>query len=309
MSFPACLLCGAAAARTVFTLSGAELRQLFRASGRALSEPAFGPITPPFVIRLFECTSCGFQYFDPTLAGSGEFYAELEQAPYYPATRPEFEFALRFCREQGLQRLLDVGAGDGAFLDLARGAGRLTYGVELNLQAAAAAKARGHSMVNKLVGEFTADDLGGPVDFISFFQVVEHVPDPRRLIRTSAELVRPGGYLMVSVPSRAGLFRLLPYDPANLPPHHLSRWRRQDLETLAAVCGLRVAAMGHDVLYGIDIEKFWLQHNRLAAAIDRPAWPGGSWLPKLVSFLYRKLGCRYYFPRRGLSIYAVMQRV
>jgi len=288
--------------------SGAELRRLFAEGRRELTEAAYGRITPEFTIELFECQACGFQFFDPTLAGTGEFYAQLERTPYYPEMRPEFTLALELCHREKVHRLLDVGAGDGAFLDQARSVGATTFGIELNTRAAAAAAARGHTILARLLGEFSDVELGGPVDFVSFFHVVEHVPNPREVLREAMQLARPGGYIMLSVPSRDGVFRLLPHDPANLPPHHISRWREIDLRRLGESCGLRVVDSGTEVLFGGDIEKFWLQHNRFAAAIGRAPWPGGTWLPKVISFLYRKLGCRYYLPRWGASVYAILQR-
>ncbi|MEQ1861085.1 MAG: class I SAM-dependent methyltransferase [Chthoniobacteraceae bacterium] len=292
----------------LWTITGRELRTLFAVTGSQHSDAAFGAITPDFRVELFECAACGFQFFDPALAGSGEFYAEADPGTYYAAKRPEFDVALRFARERGLKTVLDVGGGDGAFLDVAREAGMQTHGIELNPKAAAAAAAKGHTMLGKPFAEIDPGDLGGGVELMTFFHVVEHVPDPRRFLGEAQRLVKPGGFLMIALPNRAGIGRLLPYDPANMPPHHISRWRRTDLARLAAACDLRVVSIGGEVLHGREIENFWLLHNRLALAIGRPPRAGGAWLPRLLSLLYRKLGCRFYLPRRGFSIYAILQR-
>jgi SAM-dependent methyltransferase len=289
-------------------VTGKELRELFFVSGRKLTDAAYGRITREFRIILFECRECGFQFFDPDLAGTGEFYSELEQVPYYPAERPEFDTALDFCRKRGLKSVLDVGGGDGAFLDLAREWNFEAVGIELNPKAAAVARAKGHRMLEKSLSMIDPSELNGGVEFMSFFQVVEHLTNPKQFLSEASRLVKPGGYMMFSVPNRQGIFRLLPYDPANLPPHHVSRWRRADLAKLSKSCGLDVLQIGTDTLFGRGIEDFWNLNNQFARAIGRPTYPGGTWLPKLLSFLYRKLGCKYYLPKMGLSIYAIVQR-
>src|SRR5688572_28483850 len=64
---PACLLCDAREARTIWTLTGQELRLIYEQTGRVLSERAYGAVTRETPIHLFECVTCGFQFFDPAL--------------------------------------------------------------------------------------------------------------------------------------------------------------------------------------------------------------------------------------------------
>lgn len=303
-----CLLCEASRLRVVQQLTGMELRALLEALGHRLSDAALGQITPEYCIELQECETCGFHFFDPALAGAGQFYEELDQAVYYPGERAEYAFALGACVDHGVRRVLDVGGGDGAFLDLARGRGLETLGVELNTIAAAVAAAKGHRMLSKMLEEIAPADIGGEVDALTLFHVVEHVRAPCDFLRSAAALVRPGGLLITSVPNREGLIRLLPYDPANLPPHHVSRWRARDFTRLAKGTGLELLETRTETLYGSGIEGFWLQHNRLAAAIGRPPYPGGTWLPRLLSLLYRKLGCRHYLPLAGFGLFVVFRR-
>ena len=298
-----CLLCDHLESRIVSTLTGAELRTLFLTARHAMSDEALGAITPGYIVELHECTQCGFQFFDPALAGSGKFYEELDAGAYYPAARPEFAFALERLVARGASSVLDIGGGDGAFLDLARQRGLRTFGAELNEQAREAARAKGHIMQG--AGGVEAES---EVDAITLFQVVEHLPDPRGFLRTALRRLRAGGLVVLAVPNRDGVFRLLPLDPANLPPHHVSRWRALDLRRLGEACGLRWIEDGADVLYGSALAEFWRLQNRLALALGRRPHPGGAWLPTVVSQLYRKLGCRHFFPRRGLGIYAVFEK-
>jgi 2-polyprenyl-3-methyl-5-hydroxy-6-metoxy-1,4-benzoquinol methylase len=303
-----CLLCGGSTFTTVWRLTGEDVRTLWKTRGLHLSEGAFGPLTPQRECAQFECCACGFRFFDPSLAGNGKFYEELEQRDYYVVTRPEFDFALQISRREHLKSVLDVGGGDGAFLDRARAAGLTTFAVELNAHAAEICARKGHQTLRKLLEDISPREVGGGVDILTLFQVIEHVPDPITFLRQAATLVRSGGIIVVAVPNNRGQHVVLPFDPANMPPHHVSRWRMRDLQQLGAKCGLRIVARGADILYGAGLAGFWLAHNRMAVAIGRSPHPGGEWLPKILSFVYRKLGCRYYFPRRGLSIYVAYRK-
>lgn len=100
------------------------------------------------------------------------------------------------------RRLLDVGAADG-FL-----AGQLTeQGYEVTciegdpeLAALAAGKCRA-----VVVADLDRDtpDLDGVFDVIVYGDVLEHLKDPLRVVRTLARRLRPGGTIVVSVPNVA----------------------------------------------------------------------------------------------------------
>jgi 2-polyprenyl-3-methyl-5-hydroxy-6-metoxy-1,4-benzoquinol methylase len=299
-----CLLCDHDILKIVWALTGHEIRALWQVLGHELSEEAYGNLGHGCRVEQYECENCGFRFFDPHFAGQAKFYEELAQDGYYVAARPEFEFTLRLCAREGASTLLDVGGGAGAFVDRAREARITTYVLEMNAHAAATCAANGHRVLQKKLEETTLNDLDGGVQVLTLFQVLEHVPDPRTFLRHAVRLVRSGGLVIVAVPNNLGVHTILPFDPANMPPHHISRWRVQDLEQLARALNLTVAARGADMLYGESLRQFWELHNQLAAAIGRRRHPGGQWLPKSVTWLYRKLGCRHYLPRKGLSIYA-----
>src|SRR6267143_6462197 len=101
----ACPLCGVSGAREVEHLTGSQLRELWRALGWEFSPPAWGEITPEFVVTLHRCAACGFEFFDPSLAGNETFYRELERADYFVENRPEFQRTLSFARRRDLRRI------------------------------------------------------------------------------------------------------------------------------------------------------------------------------------------------------------
>jgi len=305
---PSCLLCQGTQLRIVECLSGTELRALWKALGHEFSPEAWGRIGPDFSVARRQCGRCGFTFFDPVLAGNEAFYRELEHGEYFASARPEFQRTLTFLRPLGLKRVLDVGCGSGIFLDQAKGAGMETYGLEFNAKAAEKARAKGHRISHCLLRDFQRSQVSGELDLITIFQVLEHVSDPLDLVRQAAGLLDAGKYIAVAVPSIQGPGRFIPWDPHQWPPHHLSWWRLEDFDQLAAAAGLKLVKRGGDMFLGGSFEQLWRMHNQLAAVLGRPGHRSPVGLVKLVSFLYRKTGMKFFFPRWGSSIYAYFQK-
>jgi len=226
-----CPLCGGQELGVTEQLSGLQLRALWKALGREFTPEAWG-IHEHYLVALQRCQACGFEFFDPSLAGDEAFYRELDRPEYYSALRPEFARTLEFARRKGLRRVLDVGCGSGGFLDLARQAGCQTYGLELSTAAAEKARAKGHKIFSGLLPDLDRQQTSGGFDLISFFQVLEHVPAPLTVLKQAAMLLDAGGFVSVAVPSAQGVCQLAPWDPHQWPPHHVSRWRLADLDQL-----------------------------------------------------------------------------
>lgn len=301
-----CLLCKEVKGEIIARLSGIQLRSLWAAMEKQFSPEAMGAVQPETQVILKRCHNCGFVSNNPSLAGGEQFYRELNQADDYATSRQEFARTVNFARANHLKRVLDVGCGSGTFLDEARTAGLETHGLELNSAAAAVAREKGHRIFSTLLGEVAQQSQPPVFDLITFFQVVEHLPAPVDVLRDALKLLRPGGYIAIAVPSAEGVYRLSPWDPAQWPPHHISRWRRTDFDQLARVLGLRLVECGGDQLYGTSIEYFWKLHNQLAPVLGHRSYWGGDIAAKWISFVYRKAGLKHLCCGKGNSLYAFL---
>lgn len=281
---------------------------LWRAAGITMTEECMGLLAKSRMVELHECGACGFRFFDPSLAGNALFYGSLTGDNYYAHDRLEFFRTRDFAKAVQAKRVMDVGCGSGAFLKIMQAAGFQVMGLELNAKAIAQAREQGFEVHGRLLHELTPEITHGPFDVISLFQVVEHVPNPVLVMQQAAQWLKPGGHIAISVPAEEGIGRLHPWDPCNWPPHHISRWRQADFDTLAKGAGLRLAAKGTDQLFGIDIEQRWRAHNQTAQVLGKEGYPGGDWLPKVVSQIYRKLGLKYLLRGHGTSHYAFFQK-
>jgi SAM-dependent methyltransferase len=105
--------------------------------------------------------------------------------------------------EPSRRRLLDVGAHAGRFITLARAEGWAAEGLELNPQTAAFAAAHTGATVRQL-NVHQVDVQTAAFDAITLTDVLEHVPDPIRVLSRVAALLGRGGWVAVKVPSGPG---------------------------------------------------------------------------------------------------------
>lgn len=270
------------------------------------SQESFGGVQE---IRRYRCSHCGLAHFDPVLPGNGAFYSDLQrQLPdYYQPTRPAFDRALKWAAAQGYRGVLDVGCGSGAFLDQAARAGLQTAGLDLNPDGVAECRKRGHDVHQRTAAAFFSEWPDRRFDLVTSFEVMEHVPGPAGFFASAATLVRPGGGLVVSVPNDGGLPGLARLIPHQWPPHHLTLWRRRNLEDLARQNGLEVVALETDPLPWALVRHFLELQQRLELRIGRRE-AVNPWLPRLGAWAYRLSGARYWLSGTGTSITLICRR-
>ena len=124
--------------------------------------------------------------------------------------RQRFRTALRLAQPFAGGRVLDYGSGDGTFLallDVSGAAPALAVGAEVDPRLVLDCKERfaAHRRVRFVdVAELLALSPG-PYDAVFCMEVLEHVPDPEPLLADFADLLRPGGTLLISVPIETGV--------------------------------------------------------------------------------------------------------
>ena len=159
------------------------------------------PLVQAGTRRMVRCGVCGLVYRDPLPApppppASPEPDPELVAAELRVADRRSrgFRRLLRAAGPPG--RLLDVGTGFGVFLKLAGAAGWQAVGVDVDAQAVRYAWTQ--LGVDARAGELAALRFpDASFDLVTFWNVLECVPEPLALLAEARRLVRPGGRVFV----------------------------------------------------------------------------------------------------------------
>lgn len=113
---------------------------------------------------------------------------------------------LRSCTSdlRGISSILDVGCGEGKFLDIARAAGLRTAGVEISERAARTATDKGHHVHRQSVTG--APFARGEYDVAVMWDILEHLDRPRQGLRNVAAALKPGGMLVVLTPMMGSIY-------------------------------------------------------------------------------------------------------
>jgi 2-polyprenyl-3-methyl-5-hydroxy-6-metoxy-1,4-benzoquinol methylase len=213
-------------------------------------------------LPIYECEATTYRFFHPpSLAGREELYRQLEKFDWiYKPDKWEYQRALHYI--SGRSKVLDVGCGPGHFLILARRAGHVAYGLELNTSAVNRARADGLMVSAQSIGDHPNRNLEC-YDAVCSFQVLEHIYDVRSFITDCLRTLKPNGLLIFGVPNNAGFVGYDDLAVLNRPPHHMGLWSPTSLSRLAGIFGLDIIALEPEPLAEIDwyckvIEQLWL---------------------------------------------------
>ena len=105
-------------------------------------------------------------------------------------------------------RVLDIGCGGGLFLSLLKEQGAQVTGIELSDSRAQYARTIHGLEIYKIAieGKFWQQGLAGSFDAVTLWDVIEHVNYPFQTLQCSANVLKPGGYLLIDTPCRDSFY-------------------------------------------------------------------------------------------------------
>lgn len=233
-----CPLCGSTREGKVIVECNVELSRLteFAFASRKLPEYMHS--------RMVECGACGLLYGTPAVSSESGLNA-YKGAAF--DSGQESQFAARtyakLIADQvnsigSREKALDIGAGDGAFLEQLIQLGfRDITGVEPSAAPIACSKPHVRNMIRHDI--FRARDFEGQrFDLITCFQVMEHLWNPGELARDVNAMLKPGGlFVTVTHNSRALSARLLGDKSPIFDIEHLQLFSQKTIRALLQRAG------------------------------------------------------------------------
>lgn len=197
------------------------------------------------IIELLACKHCDLKWFEPLVSGDAAFYEQLQQHDwYYQEHKPEYDFAKKLVKEG--DSVLEVGCGKGVFGKLLP-KNTYYYGLEFNQIAAEKARMAGLNVEINSIENHAAKNLN-TYDVVCHFQVLEHVTNPRGFLEACVQALKPGGRLIVAVPSEDSFMTIAESIWLNMPPHHLTRWSDKALNSAFISLELENVEFWHEPL-------------------------------------------------------------
>lgn len=272
-----CNLCGADDAETIYEArnpaAGRDLTRTFRASGDDLLQDP-----------LVRCRRCGLQYVNPRpCAGDIVTAYSAGDDPTYVSqvAARERTFARAVAHIEtllpGRGRVLDIGTAAGAFLAAARKRGWEVDGCEPNRWTATWGS--NHYGLGIRPGElFDHDFPSASFDVVTLWDVIEHTPDPSRVIHRVGALLKPGGLLIVNYPDiGSSIAQMLGRRWPFLSSVHLYYFTRETMRRFLEGQGFEIVEM-----------RPHLQHLELDYLLTRGAAVSGrmsKWSRRVVRLL------------------------
>lgn len=212
-------------------------------------------------LGLYRCEETGYEFFVPnSVIGTPAFYEEIyKDATWaYSDAKWEYQVAGQFVTPG--DRILDVGSGAGQFLASIQAEERV--GLETNKKGREATQS-GIIVLDEVV-ENHATSRAGYYDVVTAIQVLEHIYDVRAFLESCRELLKPGGTLVLSVPNNESFVGAQEL-PLNMPPHHMGRWNRQSLSSIAGLLNIEILAVEFEPLQEANIGwyKSWMEQKYL----------------------------------------------
>ncbi|MFN0207581.1 MAG: methyltransferase domain-containing protein [Planctomycetota bacterium] len=211
---------------------------------------------PPY--RVVKCNHCGLTYVTPRRdpeklkalyitdywksASAKDFgYTDyLKDEPLYLKTyRRRFKVIRRVHPAPG--KILDVGCAAGYFLSIAKENGWDCTGVEVSPLVGGFARDRYH--LNILEGTLLDQKLeASSFDLITFWDVVEHLPDPAAVLKEARRLLKPDGILLIETQNVASRFAKTMGPKWHHYKHaeHIYHFNPDTIRKLAAAAGFEV---------------------------------------------------------------------
>lgn len=178
----------------------------------------YSEIYNDLTLTKMHCFDCDLEFYNYEIPDTPLLYEKLlESGNYiYPKYKWEYVQAIDLIKKYNLKKVLDIGCGEGHFLDKISTLVDFAMGCEFNKTALERCQSKNLNVTDK-----TLDNISEKFDFICMFQILEHINTPKEFLNDVLNLLIPNGILFIVTPNPyGGWCRSENPSVLNLPPHH-----------------------------------------------------------------------------------------
>ncbi len=192
---------------------------------------------------LFECSLCNVQFWSPYKNPGKEWYESTDPYNAKKGGKPRelHGYHKKFLKDNKEKisgaKILDLGCGTAEFMSELQKRGAEVWGTDLDQKAIDIAKQSFvlSNISNLPIEKFLEKKDLPKFDYITIFEVIEHIDNPLQILQMAIESLKPNGKIILSVPSRQ---RIFPNTSGwDYPLHHLSRWNNKSLKNILLLAG------------------------------------------------------------------------
>lgn len=164
-----------------------------------------------------------------TVSADSKFYTEI-----YSMGLDSIEL---YKTEKG--KILDIGCSTGFFLDIAKRNGWTTSGIELGIDEAAKAEAKGHRIFKKTIDQLDPQEK---FDAATMWDVLEHIPDGIDQLNKIKEHLNDKGIVFFQIPNSDALAAKIMRGACRMFDglEHTNLYNPRTVELLAEKCGYAI---------------------------------------------------------------------
>ncbi len=191
-------------------------------------------------VKICKCLDTDYRFYYPlSLAGTDKLYEELQEIDgYYSSGKWEHQVAINLISADAV--VLEVGSGNGRFLEKLQQKQINYLGLELNETAVQQAQKSGLCIQRQTIQEHAQNNTD-KYNVVCLFQVLEHIVEVESFLQACIAALKPGGHLIVGVPNNNPyLLKHDKYFTLNLPPHHMGLWNAKSLANLEKFFNIRL---------------------------------------------------------------------
>lgn len=218
-------------------------------------------------IKVYECKSCSLAYVDPFPVNSADIY----EKKYFEGSIISYDDMRDYrIKRFGSERLelikkyvdsgsiLDIGCGVGWFLEAAKKDGFKVYGQELSRDLADFTR----DLLGIKVFEIDISEINLKFDVITMFDLIEHVPDPLKLVMDCKKLLNPDGIILAFTPNydSFGIKEMGKDSSLVCPPAHLTYFTKKSVQELVRKVDMNLL---HYETKGMDIADLGAYYSYL----------------------------------------------